>query len=66
MTRFVQVTMGDIEYRLQGSGNDAGIVNTFGALMERCTCEYALLKTHSTASHGSLIGKPLWSFGQVA
>ena len=24
-----------------------------------------LLKAHSTASHGSVIGKPLWSFGQV-
>ena len=37
------------------------VVNTLCSLMQAYTsCEYALLKTHSTVSHGSLIGKPLW------
>ena len=55
---------------LLGNGNGSlmqGLVNTFCSLMQAYTsCEYALLKTHSTVSHGSLIGKPLWRFGQVA
>ena len=44
---------------LQGNGNGSlmqGLVNTFGSRAPE--------NSHA-ASHGSLIGKPLWRFGQV-